>query len=511
LNVPPSEWDEGPGLIESILSYKWVVTAAVLLGAIAAFLWASFQPVRYEGAARLFLRGAAPLGQERPNALDPGRNVRNQAQLLSSPEILESAAKLSGNRISAEELRERLTVDAERDADVITVRILDETPRGAAELADAVITAYGRVADRQAQEVAAQTIRQLERAQRRLEAAGAGLDDALRDNPGNPLLRADRAALNEKLEELAAQKFSVSAEANLGSSQGFQEPAVIPQEPVQPQRVRVTAVGAFLGLVVGAVLSWLLAWRRLTAVGDGQYSIDDGSQEQATGPARLVPPAAHEEQKALPAGLPSASSKPGLRFSRLLPHRFASTEGNGSHAGIVEFDKLNDSIHALFRSLDGDRMKLYTPDVPQLIAEDLARRFQVNVVAVLLEMENGVQMAAHIGFDADQPLRDGHDPELVRKIAKTGPRLITGKEAADLTGNDRLASLSSSHALVPLVSGRRGFGILLIGRRQDTEDNAPTITTQDLEEIDTWVREVTSYIRSWWLLRHLKSRLGVLD
>ena len=48
--------------------------------------------------------------------------------------MLEGAAKLSGNRVSVKELRERLTVDPERAADLITVRVLDHTPTGAAVL-----------------------------------------------------------------------------------------------------------------------------------------------------------------------------------------------------------------------------------------------------------------------------------------------------------------------------------------------------------------------------------------
>jgi hypothetical protein len=515
LNGPPSDWEEGPGLIESILSYKWLVAAAILLGAVLAYGWASRQPVRYEGVARVFLQGTPTLGQDRPNAVDPGRNVRNQAQLMASPDILEGAAKLIGNRVPVKELRERLTVDPDRDADVITVRVLDETPKGAAVLADAVITAYRRLADRQAQKAAAQTIQQLERAQQKLENDGARLTAALRDNPTNPLLKADQAAINKKLEELAAEKFRISAEASLaGSPQGFQERAIIPEDPVQPQPIRATAVGALLGFVVGAALTWLLAWRRLTAMADGRPSWMPAPNEQAAGRVRPAPAeAAKDGNKTLPPGLDSASPKLGLRLGGLLPNRpYASKADNGSSTGIVEFDKLNGSIKQVFNSLDGDRQKLYTSNVPQLTAQDLAHRFQVDRVAVLLEMQHGMQVVGTVGLDADQLHMAGrNDPDLVRQIADSGPRLIDGDEVADLTGDGWAAGQDGSLALVPLASDDEGFGMLLVGRHHGDASNGPAFTNQDLEDINRWAREVAPYLKSWWLLRYLKVRLGAFE
>jgi hypothetical protein len=508
LNEPPSDWQEGPGLIESILSFKWLVVAAVLLGGALGFGWASRQPVLYEGVGRMFLRGTSSLGQDQANDVDPARNVRNQAQLLASPDILEGAARLSGKQVSVKELRERLTVNPERDADVITVRVLDESPKGAADLADAVITAYRRLADKKAQEAAAQTVRQLERAQRRLEAAGAGLDAVLRDDPGNPLLRADRAAINKKLEELAAEKYSISAEASLaGSTQGFQELAMVPDNPVQPQPVRTTAVGALLGFVVGGALTWLWAWRR-SEMADRRSSWLPELNGRAAGPALAV--AAGGGSKALRPGRESAPRKLGrsigwLSFNR--PH----ASGNGSSTGIVEFDKLNSSIQQVFESLDGDRQKLYTSNIPQLTAQDLAGRFRVDHVAVLLRMEHGVQVAATVGWNAGELNVAGrYDPDLLRELANAGPRLIDDDEAADLTDHGWAARENGSLALVPLAASQDGFGMFVFGRHRDTSD-APAFTSQDLDDINRWAREVAPYLRSWWLLRHLKGRLGAFE
>ena len=46
---------------------------------------------------------------------------------MRSAPVLERAVTLSGNRISAETLGQRLEVEAAKDADLLTIRVLDST------------------------------------------------------------------------------------------------------------------------------------------------------------------------------------------------------------------------------------------------------------------------------------------------------------------------------------------------------------------------------------------------
>ena len=55
---------------------------------------------------------------------------------MRSSAVLERAVKLSGNRISADALGQRREVDVAQDADVVTIRVVDSTATGAAQLAD---------------------------------------------------------------------------------------------------------------------------------------------------------------------------------------------------------------------------------------------------------------------------------------------------------------------------------------------------------------------------------------
>src|SRR5215213_8599231 len=140
-------------LLQSAWRYKALIAAAVLVGALLGYGWAARQPTLYQGVARVLLEvpgSTSPPGDVLPvTPVDPGQYVRQQAQQVRSAPVLERAVKLTGNRISAETLRQRLEVEAAQDADVLTIRVVDSTATGAARLADAVATAYDQFLARQ--------------------------------------------------------------------------------------------------------------------------------------------------------------------------------------------------------------------------------------------------------------------------------------------------------------------------------------------------------------------------
>ena len=55
MDGPPDDWQEGPGLVDSMRRYRWLVASITLLAAVAAFVWSSTQPVLYQGVVRLYL------------------------------------------------------------------------------------------------------------------------------------------------------------------------------------------------------------------------------------------------------------------------------------------------------------------------------------------------------------------------------------------------------------------------------------------------------------------------
>jgi capsular polysaccharide biosynthesis protein len=235
------------GLLQAVWRYRWLIAAAVLLGALLGYGWAARQPTLYEGVSRVFMASRCP-----PNPLC--HPLRNQGQLLRSPVVLERAVKLSRSRISAETLGQRLRVDVAWDADVVTIRVVDSTAKGAAQLANAVPTAYRQVVAQQSRKV----VEQLGRAMSELETTLARVEGERAGRPNDGRLRKKRDALAQQLSEVRRR---LGETRTAGSNLDLLERAAVPEQPIQPRLRRPMGIGMLLGLLVSAVLVWWLRRR----------------------------------------------------------------------------------------------------------------------------------------------------------------------------------------------------------------------------------------------------------
>ena len=177
---------------------------------------------------------------------------------MRSAPVLERAVKRSGNRISAETLRQRLQVDAAKDADLVTIRVLDSTATGAAQLADAVAAAYDQVVARQLRARALDMARQLQNRQSALKTRLAEIDAKLADEPNNPVLRAQRDALVRQLSAIPSTLMQLMTAAEHTHPVLVLEPAAVPNQPISPSPGRAMVIGILVGLLLSAVLVW---WR----------------------------------------------------------------------------------------------------------------------------------------------------------------------------------------------------------------------------------------------------------
>lgn len=247
-------------LLRSAWRYKWLLAAAVLLGALLGYGWASRQPTRYQAAARVLLAGpgspSLPGAAPQPVA-DPERYLRQQAALLSSPAVLQHAVRLSGSRISPRTLGQRLQVDIAEDADVITIRVDDSTATGAAQLADAVAAAYDAVLTQKLRERSRGVVSQLRSMGSRLKARIAELDAELASRPNDGRLRAQRAAAADQL-ALVQRKLAQTVAADRSNGVALRERAAVPDRPIQPRPGRAMVIGMLMGLLASGALAWWL-------------------------------------------------------------------------------------------------------------------------------------------------------------------------------------------------------------------------------------------------------------
>ena len=60
IHSQPGGGDAMGGLLQGVWRYRWLITAAVLLGALLGYGWAARQPTLYEGVSRVVLANFCP-------------------------------------------------------------------------------------------------------------------------------------------------------------------------------------------------------------------------------------------------------------------------------------------------------------------------------------------------------------------------------------------------------------------------------------------------------------------
>jgi hypothetical protein len=409
---------------------------------------------------------------------------------------MDRTVQLIGGRLTRKELTKRVTVEPDREADVITISALDDTPEGAANLADTVVRAYRTVVAEQTTAGARDLVNSISKREARLKSQIITLRGRLKADPGNPVLVATINAKNRELDNLAnqAEEAGRSADRATHRLETLRDNATVPDEPAQPKPLRMAAIGALLALIVGAGLAWWL----------------NGRSAQRR---RLEPVGAPAGLGERPTGLEVSSSplRLGARIGNGHVPTNGAASGNGSASGIADFDQIATSVQELFRFMDGPSQRLYEEDLPQLAAEEIAHRFQVDMAAILLDNAGEIQTMGSVGLrttrhgTVDRGVR-----HLIDSAVRSGPRLVDEDELVRLSSMGLGGDQADSLALVPLVRDDVAFGMLLAGRRH-TDERLMPLSDREVRDIADCTRDILPYIWAWLLLRNLKLRLRTLQ
>ena len=263
------EWDLGPSLLESMWRFRRLVILTVIIAAAAGFGLSYLQSTMYEGETGLILsdpRNAGVFRDESRLVIDPSRYVRNQAERINSTEVLTRAALLESGRISVDTLRARVTVSPSTNLDLITIRALDPTPEGAAQLADSVGSAYEEIVAEEATENANAALAELDRSLADTQIQIDVLEARLDADPEDSVAKAERDAAVAQLVTLKNRAEQISVDAALyGSGVQLFEHSEIPKSPASPKPLRNAAVAAMLGLLGVGAYAWWKAERTQTA------------------------------------------------------------------------------------------------------------------------------------------------------------------------------------------------------------------------------------------------------
>jgi capsular polysaccharide biosynthesis protein len=449
IETQPRGWEEVPGLLQSAWRYKWMIAAAVLVGGLLGYGWAARQPTVYEGVSRVFLAdpssvlatGAAPAAGE------PQRYLRNQAELVTSSEVLRRAAELSGRELSGGALHQRLRLDVSQHADVLTIHMSDSTAEGAAELANAVGAAYERFAAEQSRAA----LEQLRRARSRLETRLAGIQAQLAESPNDGRLVRQRDAASEGLVEIERQL--LAAEPLAGTNRILlRERAGVPGQPVAPAPRRSMAIGVLFGLVGSGALAWWLGGRQAGRT----------AHESTTRGWKL-----QEGNGSVDLPTPQNGSVRRLErleeADRVVPSAFTLARDPN-----LDWNALSDAIMRLDTTLADTPLEPYFEVLPRTMVETITSRLPMDLVVVLLDNgEGSFEVAGGVGLrpeESDMLVPQSH--VALRQALWDGLGIVrpgdqSVMETADLPGR----RMADALLMVPLVQGSTWLGMLLLGRR----------------------------------------------
>jgi capsular polysaccharide biosynthesis protein len=446
-------WDEVPGLLQSAWRYKWMIVAAVLIGALFGYGWASRQPTLYEGVSRIFLVGPSTVPGAAPQpAIEPERYLRNQAELMGTSEILKLAAARAGSRVPPRVLGQRLEVDVAPNSDVITIHVVDSTAQGAAQLASAVGAAYEEFIAEQSRRAADQ----LRDERSRLETRLAGIQADLATKPNDGRLQRQRDAVSDELLDIERQLLTTVRVAGTNPV-GVREDAGVPDQPVQPAPRRAMGIGMLFGLVGSGALAWWLGGRR----------------------------ASRRVRK--PAGRRGNASK-----GRAVPRQVSPDTARDIAAPIVstlaqdpniDWEALTDLMVRLDMTVADASLTPYFDALPRVMVREVTSGLSTDVVALLLD--NGAEtfrVVGGVGLLPEEYRRVvDRNHEALQYALWNGVGVVPSQNGAQLaTGDLPGGRTAEALAMVPLVQGSSWLGMLCFGRSADNGHPAKAFTDEEI-------------------------------
>jgi Mrp family chromosome partitioning ATPase len=302
-----SETGSSPGVLAALWKHKVLIVFVVALSIGAAYGLSIMQPTIYAAEGDVLLsdpRTSGGIAEDIGLVLDPSRYVRNQQDVMSSPQVAAQASILLDGALTPREVQRDTTVTPASDRDKLTVRATQPTAEGAVALVDALVEAYEIVVRDSIESRVGASIATLEASEDETRARIAELDARIEEDPDNAVLEAQRAAAVDKLISLESRIDALTTNATLyGSGVLAYVPPDVPESPTQPKPVRNAAIAGVLGFFAAASLAW---WR-----GDKKVHVEDraGPAEVLSAPLLAVIPdfATAKAHTNLPAAIEPAS------------------------------------------------------------------------------------------------------------------------------------------------------------------------------------------------------------
>lgn len=248
---------DAPGLIGSAWRYRWMTLIIVLVAGCVGYLSSGFIDRKPQASATLSLadpRGNAPLKISGGASGDMSRYTANRAQFAHSSRVLTEASRRLNGRYSADRLASVVTTAVDKNTDVIRATATASTSRDAAEIANAVVTAYQVVSAADTKVAAAAALRVI-------NARAEQISKVLADQGTVASPASNAAAQTLSSLEVRANDISTYA-AQFGSGVVNVNPARVAEVTTAngPSK-RNIAIALLLGLLLALAIAWSRADR----------------------------------------------------------------------------------------------------------------------------------------------------------------------------------------------------------------------------------------------------------
>lgn len=285
-----------PGLedyISAVRRRSLLVLLCTFLGFALLTLFTLSRTDQFQGEARVLVN-PTPIGST--NGQDVRPVLEREREVVASNAIATEAAQELGLTISPRALLEDLEVTFVDDSDTLELAYISEDPELAANVVNAIATAYvdarQGLADEQDDSTIAQLNENITATQDQIAALNVQIADlnqertqsialaqdvtALSDQIGS--LRTEVSSLNTLLRgftsDLADERLTISTRTQTGEVSQF---ATVPDTPVGLSSNLLRAVGAVLGLGLGVALAFVLQRLDRTARESGDVELALGS------------------------------------------------------------------------------------------------------------------------------------------------------------------------------------------------------------------------------------------
>ena len=255
--------DHEPGLFASLWRFKWYILAAGVLAAALGFGLSLFQSTLYQASGQVLLndpRSSGGVAAELGLYIDPGRYVRNQAEIFESPQVAIRAAEILEGSVPVDEIQESVSATASsryRRRRSPGIAANDQRCRRPRQRC-----CPGVRGDRGQEGISSEvdsTIETLEQSKIDINAKIAEFDSQLASDPENAAAEAQRNAALAQLVTINTRIEQLSTNAALyGSGIQLYVPPVAPSSPVQPLPFRNAALASLLGFIAAGTWAW---WR----------------------------------------------------------------------------------------------------------------------------------------------------------------------------------------------------------------------------------------------------------